>query len=202
MLKWNPRLFDSDGCALWPVVAGWVDDTETFSYKLIAPSQVTATLTGPGGALITLAQDAEQPGLHTVTWNGQPNTEGQWKFVVSGTAAGGATTTAERDVLLDNTIGALQISPPSGHIAAGATAVTAAFQLAHPATVSATIETRTGIVLATLVNKRLQPGAQSLPWNGRLWTGSLAFTGAYQVHVVATNSIGTVSLVAPFVARR
>ena len=178
------------------------DDTETFSYKLIAPSQVTATLTGPGGALITLAQDAEQPGVHTVTWNGQPNTEGQWKFVVSGTAAGGQTTTAERDVLLDNTVGALQVSPPSGHIAPGVTAVTAAFQLAHPATVSATIETRTGIVLATLVNKRLQPGAQSLPWNGRLWTGSLAFTGAYQVHVVATNSIGTVSLVAPFVARR
>ncbi len=179
-----------------------VDDTETFSYKLIAPSQVTATLTGPGGALITLAQDAEQPGVHTVTWNGQPNTEGQWKFVLTGTDAGGHTTTAERDVLLDNTLASLQVSPPSGHIAPGATAVTAAFQLAHPATVSATIETRTGIVLATLVNKRLQPGAQSLPWNGRLWTGSLAFTGAYQVHVVATNSIGTVSLVAPFVARR
>ncbi len=179
-----------------------VDDTETFSYKLIAPSQVTATLTGPGGAAITLAQDAEQAGVHTVTWNGQPNTEGQWKFVVSGTPAGGQTTTAERDVLLDDTLGALQVSPPSGHIAAGTTAVTAAFQLAHPATVSATIETRTGIVLATLVNKRLQPGPQSLPWNGRLWTGSLAFTGAYQVHVVATNSIGTVSLVAPFTARR
>ncbi|HUZ99462.1 MAG TPA: phosphodiester glycosidase family protein [Gaiellaceae bacterium] len=178
------------------------DDTETFSYKLIAPSQVTATLSGPGGALITLAQDSEQPGVHTLTWNGQPNTEGQWRFVVSGTATGGQTTTAERDVLLDDTLGALQVSPPSGHIAAGATAVTAGFQLAHPATVSATIETRTGIVLATLVNKRLQPGAQSLPWNGRLWTGSLAFTGAYQVHVVATNSIGTVSLVAPFVARR
>jgi hypothetical protein len=179
-----------------------VDDTETFSYKLIAPSQVTATLTGPGGAQLTLAQDAEQPGLHTVTWNGQPNTEGQWKFVVSGTAAGGQATTAERDVLLDNTLGALQVSPPNGHIAAGTTAATAAFQLSHPATVSVTIETRTGIVLSTLVNKRLQPGAQSLPWNGRLWTGSLAFTGAYQVHVVATNSIGTVSLVAPFVARR
>ena len=57
------------------------------TYKLIAPSQVTATLTGPGGAQLTLAQDTEQPGVHTVTWNGQPNTEGQWKFVVSGTAA-------------------------------------------------------------------------------------------------------------------
>jgi flagellar hook assembly protein FlgD len=114
----------------------------------------------------------------------------------------GRTTTAERDVLLDNTLSGLQVSPPSGHLAVGSTAVTAAFQLAHPATVTATVETRTGIVLATLVNKRLQPGAQSLPWNGRLWTGSLAFTGAYQVHVVATNSIGTVSLVSPFTARR
>ena len=180
-----------------------VDDTETFSYKLIAPSQVTATLTGPGGAHLTLAQDAEDPGVHTLAWNGQPSTEGQWKFVVSGTETGGRTTTAERDVLLDQTLGGLTAEPANAHIAPKAKAVvTASFQLVHSATVTATIETRTGIVLATLVNNRLQPGAQSLPWNGRLWTGSLAFTGAYQVHVVATNSIGSVSLVAPFIARR
>ena len=80
--------------------------------------------------------------------------------------------------------------------------LTATFQLVHAAKVTATIETRTGIVLATILNKQLQPGAQQAAWNGRLWTGALAFTGAYQVHVVATNAIGTVSLVAPFVARR
>jgi hypothetical protein len=49
---------------------------------------------------------------------------------------------------------------------------------------------------------KLQPGAQQLPWDGRSADGKLAFTGAYQVHVVATNSIGTVSLTAPFTARR
>jgi hypothetical protein len=180
-----------------------VDDTETFAYKLVASSQVTATLTGPGGAQLTLAQDTEEPGVHTLAWNGQPSTEGQWKFVVSGTEAGGRTTTAERAVLLDQTLGGLQAEPANAHIAPKAKAVvTASFQLVHPATVTATVETRTGIVLATLVSKRLQPGAQSLPWNGRLWTGALAFTGAYQVRVVAANSIGTVSLVAPFVARR
>jgi hypothetical protein len=180
-----------------------VDDTETFSYKLVAPSQVTATLTGPGGAQLTLAQDAEQPGVHTVAWNGQPSTEGQWKFVVSGTEAGGRTTTADRTVLLDQTLGGLQAAPANAHIAAKAKAVvTASFQLVHAATVTATIETRTGIVLATLSHARLQPGAQSLVWNGRLWTGALAFTGAYQVRVVATNSIGTATLIAPFVARR
>jgi flagellar hook assembly protein FlgD len=175
-----------------------VYDTETFTYKLVAPATVTATLTGPGGQQLTLAQDAEQPGVHSLTWDGQPNVEGQWKFVVST-----GTTTAERDVLLDNTLASLQVSPAAGHLAASAkTVVTAGFQLSHPATVTATIETRTGIVMATLLRKRLQPGPQSLPWNGRLWTGGLAFTGAYQVHIVATNSIGTVSLVAPFVARR
>ncbi|HEX5245523.1 MAG TPA: phosphodiester glycosidase family protein [Gaiellaceae bacterium] len=180
-----------------------VDDTETFSYKLVAPAQVTATLTGPGGAQLTLAQDAEQPGMHTLTWNGQPSTEGQWKFVVSGAETGGRTTSAERDVLLDQTLGGLLATPANAHIAPKAKAVmTASFQLVHPATVTATVETRTGIVLATLAHARLQPGAQKLVWNGRLWTGALAFTGAYQVHVVATNSIGTVSLVAPFVARR
>ena len=40
------------------------------------PSQVTVTLTGPDGATLTLAQDAEQPGLHTIVWNGQPTTRG------------------------------------------------------------------------------------------------------------------------------
>ncbi len=67
---------------------------------------------------------------------------------------------------------------------------------------TATIETRTGIVIATLTSSKLQPGAQQLPWDGRSGDGKLAFTGAYQVHVVATNSIGRVSLTAPFTARR
>jgi len=180
-----------------------VDDSETFTYKLVSPSQVTATLTGPSGAPLILAQDSEQPGLHTLAWSGTPSTEGQWKFIVTGTDAGGRTTTAERDVLLDNTLGGLQVTPPAAHLAPKAKAVvTAAFQLVHAAKVTATIETRTGIVMATLTNASLKPGAQQLVWDGRLWTGGLAFTGAYQVHVVATNSIGSVSLVAPFVARR
>jgi len=180
-----------------------VDDSETFSYKLVVPAQVTASLTGPGGAQITLAQDAEQPGLHTVTWNGQPSTEGQWKLNVSAADAQGRTTTAERPFLLDDTLGALQASPANAHIDPKSHGIlTATFQLVHPAKVTATIETRTGIVLATLVNAKMQPGTQKVLWDGRLWTGSLAFTGAYQVHVVAANSIGTVALIAPFVARR
>jgi len=180
-----------------------VDDSESFTYKLVAPAQVTAALTGPGGAQVTLAQDSEQPGLHTLAWNGQPSVEGQWSFGVTAVDAQGRTTTATRPFLLDNTLGMLQATPSNAHIAPKTPGVVAAtFQLVHAAKVTTTIETRTGIVLATLLNKQLQPGAQRVLWNGRLWTGALAFTGAYQVRVVAANSIGTVSLTAPFVARR
>jgi len=180
-----------------------VDDGETFSYKLVSPAQVTATLAGPGGAQIALAEDAEQAGVHMLPWNGQPATEGQWKFVVSAADQTGRTTTAERDVLLDDTLAALQATPAAAHLAPKSKSVlTATFQLAHPAKVTATVETRTGIVLATILDRQLQAGTQTVVWNGRLWTGALAFTGAYQVRIVAANSIGTVSLTALFVARR
>jgi flagellar hook assembly protein FlgD len=80
--------------------------------------------------------------------------------------------------------------------------VTAAFQLAHPALVTATVETRAGIVIATLLDGKLQPGPQQVLWNGLNGTGSLVTSGLYQVHVVAQNSIGTASLVVPFAAHR
>jgi hypothetical protein len=180
-----------------------VDDTQTLSYKLVRLSQVTATLTGPSGARVVLAQDSEQPGLHTLQWNGQPSLEGGWQLIVAATDDLGRTTVAERDFLLDDTLASLQTTPAVAQLRPKARGVVAAaFQLAHAAQVTATVETRSGIVLATILNTRLQPGAQKALWNGRLWTGALAFSGAYQVRVVATNSIGTVSLVAPFTARR
>jgi flagellar hook assembly protein FlgD len=184
-----------------------VADTQTFSYKLVRQSQVTATVTGPDGSTQTLAADSETPGVHTLQWAGTtaagtPAPEGNWTFQVTGADDQGRTTTATRAFSLNETLGALQVTPAAAHLAAGATAATVTFQLVHPATVTATIETRTGIVIATLTSSKLQPGAQQLPWDGRSGDGKLAFTGAYQVHVVATNSIGTVSLTAPFTARR
>ena len=180
-----------------------VDDTQTFSYKLLQPSVVSATLQGPGGK-VTLAQDTEQAGLHTITWDGQPATEGSWKFVIAATDVNqGHATTAERAFVLDNTLASLQVTPSVATLRPKAPGLLAAtFELAHPATVTATIETRSGIVIATLLRAKLQPGPQKVLWNGRTGTGALAFGGAYQVHVVATNSIGKAALTAPFTAHR
>ena len=167
---------------------------------------MTATLAGPDGSTQTLAADSEPPGVHTLQWAGTtvagtPAPEGNWTFQVDRRRRPGQDDARRpRAFSLNETLGSLQVTPAAAHIAAGTTAATATFQLVHAATVTATVETRTGIVIATLTSSKLQPGAQQLPWDGRSGDGKLAFTGAYQVHVVATNSIGTVSLTAPFTA--
>jgi hypothetical protein len=185
-----------------------VDDTETFTYKLLAASTVTATLTAPNGSSRTLAQDGEQPGVHTIVWNalttsGAPEVEGAWKFTVTATDGSGRTTSADRQFAVDDTLGSLQVTPAAAQLRPMTpNVVTATFQLVHPALVTATVETRAGIVIATLLDEKLQPGAQQVLWNGLNGTGSLETSGLFQVHVVAQNSIGTASLVVPFAAHR
>lgn len=164
-----------------------VDDTLSFSYKLVRPSQVTATVAGPGGT-VTLASDAEQPGVHTLTWDGAGAEEGSWRFVVTAVDDAGRTTTAERDFDLNNTLGSLQAAR-SGR------GVTASFALSRPATVTVTVEKPNGIVVATPVSKRLDAGTQSVSWQGPLAAG-------YRVRVVATNTVGTATLLGPVTARR
>jgi hypothetical protein len=73
--------------------------------------------------------------------------------------------------------------------------LTATFALAHPANVTVTVEKPNGIVLATLLSKKLDAGPQSAAWSGRAASG-------YRVRVVATNTIGKATLVAPVTARR
>lgn len=161
------------------------DDTQSFSYKLVAPAAVTATLTGPaGGTPIVLAQDSEQPGVHTLAWNAQGAAEGLWKFVVAATDAQGRTTTAERDFSVNDTLGSLAVSGSQ-----------ITFTLAHPAAVTVTVENGNGITVATVLSKSLGAGPQQVTWTGTAGTG-------YRVRVTATNSIGTVDEAIPFGTRR
>jgi Phosphodiester glycosidase/FlgD Ig-like domain len=191
------------GAAVFSPNGDGVDDTQTFSYKVVRPSLVTVNVIGPGGAKVTLVHDNEQPGVYPLQWAGQPAAEGSWKLVVAALDDQGRTTSAERPFTLDNTLSSLQVIPAVATLRPKARGVLAAtFQIAHPAAVTATVETRSGIVIATLLTAKLQPGPQKVLWSGRNSTGSLVVGGAYQVRVVATNSIGTVALTAPFTARR
>jgi phosphodiester glycosidase len=166
-----------------------VDDTLTFTYKLVRQSQVTASVVGPDRTTaITLAQESEPAGAHTLTWDGTGAAEGDWRFVVSGADDAGRTTTAERGFALNLTLGGLQVTR-------GDQGLTASFTLAHPAAVTVTVEKPNGIVIATALSKKLDAGPQSVSWSGRAAAG-------YKVRVVAVNAIGKATLVAPLTARR
>ncbi len=165
-----------------------VDDIASFSYKLVRPSQVTATVIGPDRTARTLVQDSEPPGVYTLQWDGSDAVEGSWRFSVTGVDDLGRTTTADRTFALNQTLAALQVTPAAGGLAAS-------FQLAHAADVTVTVERANGIVLATLLSQKLEPGAQSVSWQGRPPAG-------YRVRVVATNSIGKATLIAPLATRR
>jgi exopolysaccharide biosynthesis protein/flagellar hook assembly protein FlgD len=165
-----------------------VDDIQTFTYKLVRPSQVTATVVGPDRSTLPLAQDSEQAGVHTLQWDGKTAVEGSWRFSVTATDDLGHTTTADRQFAVNQTLGFLQVTPKG----AGATAT---FQLAHAASVTVTVEKGNGIVLATLLSKRLDPGTQTVTWNGPAG-------GSYRVRIVATNAIGKATLLSPLNSRR
>lgn len=164
-----------------------VDDVETFAYKLVRGSQVTASVIGPSGATQVLTQAAQQPGTYSVQWSGGGASEGAWRFSVSATDDLGRTTTAERPFTLNDTLSGLQVSST-------ATGLTATFQLAHSATVTVTLEKPNGIVVATMLAKKLGAGAQTVTYTGR--------ASGYRVRVVAANSIGKATLVGPIVTRR
>jgi flagellar hook assembly protein FlgD len=171
-----------------------VGETETLSYRVVRPSQVVATLSGPNSTQITLANEAESPGLHTLTWNGTNGSsaapEGKWTFTVTGTDDRKITTTATRAFSLDDTLSSLAVQAGSG-------SATATFQLSRPATVLVQVERPTGVPVATLRSGKLAAGAQRLTWSGKSG-GVSAPSGRYQVAVEVTSSVGTSTLVAPF----
>jgi hypothetical protein len=163
-----------------------VDDVETFTYTVVRPSQVTASVIGPHSTQV-LAQSAQQPGTYSLQWDGKDASEGDWRFSVSASDDLGRTTTADRPFSLNDTLGALQVSQT-------ASGLTATFQLAHPATVTVTVEKPNGIVIARVLSKKLDVGPQTATWSGR--------AAGDRVRVVATNAIGKATLVSPVGARR
>jgi hypothetical protein len=172
-----------------------VGDTEALSYRVARPSHVVATLFGPGGTRITLADAQVSPGVHTLGWNGteagSPAPEGKWTFVVNGTDDRNVTTSAQRTFSLDDTLAALSVQvAPNG-------LPTATYRLTRPANVVVQVERTTGVPVATLLSRPQPAGTEQVTWRGRS-DGHRAPSGRYQVVVQAMSSVGTSSLAAPF----
>jgi flagellar hook assembly protein FlgD len=175
-----------------------VDDTESLAVRVARPSHVVATLAGPGGAKLTLADATEQPGVHAFGWNGTnagaSAPEGLWTFTITGTDNRNVTTSAQRTFSLDDTLSSLVLQPGDRGLP------TATFRLKRPANILVQVERPTGVPVATLRSGDAAAGPVQVTWKGKTG-GHRAGGGRYQVAVQATSSIGTSSLAAPFIYR-
>jgi hypothetical protein len=172
-----------------------VGDTESFSYRVTRPSQVVATLAGPGGATITLADGQVSPGLHVLGWNGivqgSPAAEGKWTFTVTGTDDREVTTSAQRPFALDDTLSSLALKTDRHGLP------TATFLLTRAATVLVQIQRSNGVAVATLRSGQRAAGPEQISWRGQIGRHR-ASGGRYQLVVQAMSPVGTSSLAAPF----
>jgi hypothetical protein len=160
-----------------------VDDAQALSYKVVRPSTVSATLSGPGGAVVPVDEGARAPGTYRFTWNGTGQPEGAWTFRVTADDDLGRHSVADRQFALNSTLGFLEAR------VAGKRA-TAAFKLARAARVTARIETSAGAIVRTLPTRSMPAGDASISWAGR--------AGRYVFSVTAVNDAGSVELTAPF----
>jgi hypothetical protein len=167
--------------------ADGVDDTQIFAYKLVRPSTVTATLTGPGGIVVPLDSGSRAPGSYKFTWTGEGQPEGAWTFRAVADDDLGRHSIADRQFGLNNTLGFVTAS-------ASHRRVTAAFKLARPARVALRIETPGGGIVKTLATRSFPAGDGTISWRGH--PGSFVFSAT------ATNEVGAVELTAPFRLRR
>jgi hypothetical protein len=167
--------------------ADGVDDTQTLAYKLVRPSTVSATLTGPGGAMIPLDSGSRGAGVYRFNWDGAGRPEGAWTFKVAADDDLGRHSTADRQFSVNNTLGFLSAR-------AGGRRVVVSFKLARPARVALRIETPGGAIVQTLPGRSLPQGDANISWSGR--------PGRYVFSVTATSDVGTVELDARFTLRR
>ncbi|MGN6798545.1 MAG: phosphodiester glycosidase family protein [Gaiellaceae bacterium] len=158
---------------------------EPLAYKIVRPSTVTAVLIGPDAAQHPLESGvAHAPGTFPVT-AATFDHEGTWRWDVSAIDDLGRASTIERTFRFDTTLQALAVPRAArGGLRVG-------FTLTRAAQVTLQIETTGGIVLRALPPTALQPGAESIRWDGRLPGGSLAFTGTYVARVLYTSDVGS-----------
>jgi hypothetical protein len=182
-------------------------DKQTLSFKLVRPSTVNATLSGPGGVTRTIDAGERKPGLYKFDWsgrtNGQPDAEGRWRLTVNATDFEGKPSTAERSFSLNNTLGYISVTPlraTVGRTRGGR--VTIGFQLTRPAKVTVAITSKTGQLLRVVRNARAPAGRVVALWNGKYPNGKTVFSGRYVARVTAVSSAGKSELARAFTVRR
>jgi hypothetical protein len=192
-----------------------VDDAQKLSFKVVHPSTVDVTLTGPDGAIAARETTSRDPGTYDVAFppsparpgaparQSTPPAEGRWTLAVTATDDLGLPSSANQRFVVNSTLGFLRVAQRRLLLsAAGGRTAPIRWTQTRPARVREAIETAQGVVLRTVLRSTLQPGEQSASWNGRRGNGKLVPAGRYVVRVAAANELGSVSLSAPLTVRR
>ncbi len=187
-------------------------DRQRLEYKLVKPSTVTATLTGPDGVARTIDSGERKPGIYKFAFAGgaarssrsrAAEPEGRYRWSITAVDAEGRRSTADRSFSLNNTLGFISVQPTRmtvGRKRGGRLAI--GFALTRPARVSVTITSKTGQLLRVVRNFNARAGRTVVMWNGKYPNGKPVFSGTYVARVVATNSVGRVELARSFRVRR
>jgi len=199
-----------------------VAEEQALSFKVVRPSTVTVTLTAPDGTVAAQESGGRESGTYEVAFpplppppapppEGQlpreptaplPPAEGRWTLTVTSIDDQGLSSSATRRFAVNSTLGFLRVSPsrlllpPSGRNAS------IQWTQARAARVRVTVETTEGILVRTVASQRLEPGQQTVVWNGRTNWGTQVGGGRYVVKVTATNELGAVTLAQPLTVRR
>src|SRR5262245_205468 len=166
---------------------------QQLGYTVVRPSTVTAELLAPDGSSRPVDSGSRQPGAYRFSW-GTFDVEGTWRWRVTATDDQNRQSVAERPFQVDYTLSALKVPTVAHGLKVG-------FTLSRPASVALQIETKDGAVVAQLPPASLEAGTQSLAWDDMTTSGAKAPRGSYVARVVATSSVGTSELSAPFSLR-
>jgi hypothetical protein len=187
---------------------GYAERQRDLTYKIVRPSNVTATLVAPGGAVAFTETLQREPGTYPVAFppaSADPTqepaapAEGRWRLDVAATDDLGRASTTTQTFTVNNTLGFPRLSRRSLVVRVrGKQAISAGVTLTRAARVTATVETKTGVKVATIAVRRLPAGRFAASWRGTTRGGKfLVYGGMYAVRFRATNELGAVEVVSP-----
>ncbi len=196
-----------------------VAEEQRLSFKIVRPSSVAVTLTGPDGVVAFQETAQREPGTYEVPFpplpppppEGQPPpppvdppapAEGRWTLTVVATDDEAQVSSTTRRFWVNSTLGFLRVQPRTLFLPPRGRTATIQWTQTRPAQITVTVETPGGIVVRTVAKRRFEPGQASIVWDGRQRDKSRAFSGLYRIRVSARNDVGSVSLEQPLRVRR
>jgi N-acetylmuramoyl-L-alanine amidase/FlgD Ig-like domain len=167
----------------------------TVSFTLGAPAQATVQVVAPDGTAVPLEDGQLPAGPNTVRFDASPLVDGRYKVTV--TAKATTTASASVPLVVDRTVtsftaSAAVVSPNADGVD---DSVAFTFNLSQATPVQLEIVEK-GNTVATAFSGALQPGAQTIQWDGT-GNGSRLPDGAYTAVLVYTDALGSLVQSAP-----